>query len=174
MNFERLRAGESKQLLRQAGAALRGVSNALQHPLELLLIGDVAQAEIGCAEDRRQQIVEVVREAAGQLPEGLHLLRTKQLLARFLQPQLSFALFRHIAGDLGETDQLAVFVPDRVDDDARPQACAVLANAPALGLVAARLARRLECSLWNPRVEVLGCVEAAEMLADDLARRVAL
>ena len=116
----------------------------VEHPPQLLRVAEIAQREIGGAEDRGQQIVEIVRKSAGQLPERLHLLRPEQLLARFLEPQLRLALLGHVAGDLGEADQLAVVVTDRVDHDARPEARAVLAAAPALGLVAAGLARRFQ------------------------------
>ena len=171
---ERLRAGEGEQLLGQPGAALRRVADAVEHPLDLVGIADVAQRELAGAEDRGQQIVEIVRQAAGELPERLHLLRPEQLLARFLQPLLRLALLGHVAGDLGEADQLAVFVADRVDHHARPEAGAVLADAPALRFVAAGLPRGLERAVRDSGVEILGRVEAAEMLADDVFGRIAL
>ena len=77
--------------------------------LSLSASSRLRSGEVGGAEDRGQQIVEVVREAAGQLAERLHLLRAEQLLARFLEPQLRLALLGHVAGDLGEADQLAVY-----------------------------------------------------------------
>ena len=67
-------------------------------------------------------------------PMRLHLLRLGKLLLRPLQRLLRLPPLGDVARDLGEADQLAVVVADRVDDDAGPEARAVLAHAPALGL----------------------------------------
>ena len=128
LDLERLRAGEGEQLLGEARAALGGIANSVEHAREPLLVAEIAKREVRRAEDRGQEIVEIVGKSAGQLAERFHLLRTEQLLARFLEPQLRLALLGHVAGDLGEADQLAVFVLDRVDDDAGPEARAVLAQ----------------------------------------------
>ena len=40
---------------------------------------------VEAADDAGQQVVEVVRQAAGELADGLHLLRLEELLARLLQ-----------------------------------------------------------------------------------------
>ena len=111
--------------------------------------------EVACAEDGGQQIVEVVGEAAGQLAERLHLLRAEQLLARFLEPQLGLALLGHVAGDLGEADQLAVIVANGVDHHACPETRAVLAHAPAFGFVAAGFPRGLERAFRHAGVDGL-------------------
>src|SRR6185312_4798178 len=74
----------------------------------------------------------------------------------------------------GEADQLALGITDRVDHDACPEALAVLADAPSFGFVAASLARRFERPLRYSGLQVLGGVEAAEMLADDIVGRIAL
>ena len=49
------------------------------------LVGLVEQQHVGVTGDDREQVVEVVRDAAGQLAERFHLLRLEQLL---LQPPL--------------------------------------------------------------------------------------
>ena len=157
-----------------AGAALRRAANAIEQALEPLFIAAVPAREVRGAEDRRQQVVEVVRQAPGQLAQRLHFLRPEQLLSRFFEPELRLALLGLVAGNLGEADQLAVVVLDGVDDHARPEARAVLANPPALGFVAARLPGRLERVRGHAGVEVLGGVEAAEMLADDFVGRITL
>ena len=76
--------------------------------------------QLETAADPGQQIVEIVRQAAGELTHGLHLLRLEQLLARLLQLHLGFAPLGEIAGDLGEADKLAVVV-DGIDHHARPR-----------------------------------------------------
>ena len=168
-----MRTGKGEQLLGQAGAALRAVADAIEHPPDLVLIIDVAQRQFAGAEDRRQQIVEVVSKASGQLTERFHLLRPEQLLPRFLEAKPGLALFGHVAGDLGEADQFAGLVLDRVDDDACPELCPVLAHAPPLGFVPAGRPRRFERAFGNAGFEVLRGVEAAEMLADNLVGRIA-
>src|SRR5690606_6469223 len=86
---------------------------------------------------------------------------------------LGAAPLADVAGDLGEADEPAA-LPDRVDDDAGPEAAAVLAHAPAFALVAAVLARLLQRARRDPRRAVLGRVEAREVEADDLLGGVAL
>ncbi len=72
---------------------------------------DVAQArfvwsarqQLGVGEDDGQQVVEVVRDAAGQLADRLHLLGLAQL---FLQP----ATFTHVFGEHFVTFDAAVLI----------------------------------------------------------------
>ena len=71
--------------------------------------------------------------------ERLHLLRLRERFAGAVQLLLGAPALGHVAGDLGEADQRAVLVEDRVDDHARPEARAVLAHPPALGLELALL-----------------------------------
>ncbi len=77
-----------------------------------------------------------------------------------------------VAGDLGKADEIAVLV-DRIDDDARPEERAVLADAPAFLFVAALFARDAECTGRFAVGAVRLCVEAREMLAEDLLGRIA-
>ena len=65
-------------------------------------------------------------------------------------------------------------VADRVDDDAGPEARAVLAHAPAFGLEPSLARGGLERAARHARCPVLLGVEAREMLADDLVGAVAL
>ena len=97
-------------------------------------VGERALHRLQIADDDGQQVVEVVRDAAGQLADRLHLLRLRKLLLRALQRLLRLAPLGDVARDLGEADQLAGRIADRVDDDARPEGRAVLAHPPALGL----------------------------------------
>ena len=147
-------------------------------------IADIARCSLGsssiaflqrvkAAADDHQEIVEIVRHAAGQLAERVELLRFRQLLLHLLELELGLAALGDVAGDLGEADELAVLV-DRVDDDAGPEEGAVLADAPAFLLVAALFpgnAQRAE----RLAVGAVGFgVEAGEVLADDLVGRIAL
>jgi len=86
--------------------------------------------QIQAADDHRQQIVEIMRDAASQLADRVHLLRLDDGVARFVQRALRFASFGQIAGDLGKAVQLAQRVADRIDHDIGPETGAVLADAP--------------------------------------------
>jgi hypothetical protein len=61
------------------------------------------------ARQHRQQVVEVVRDAAGELADRFHLLRLEQRGVGRRQRNVGLLLFGHVAGDLGEADQLARF-----------------------------------------------------------------
>ena len=58
-----------------------------------------------------------MRDAAGELAERLDLLRLRELLLRALQRELRFVALGDVARDLGEADDLAVRVADRIHDD---------------------------------------------------------
>ncbi len=79
------RREKSKQLPRQVGGAV-GVLLDLHDIGEGRIARLVArQQQIAKTDDRRQQIVEVMRDAARELADGLHLLRLRELhLERFL------------------------------------------------------------------------------------------
>ena len=95
-------------------------------------------------------------------------------LAR-LQALLSeAAALGQIARHLGEADQLAVLGAQRGDDHVRPELRAVLADAPALVLEPAVARRALQLALALAGADLLVVVELREVVADDLARLVAL
>src|SRR5581483_12466825 len=82
--------------------------------------------------------------------------------------------FGHVAGDLGEPDELPAMVEEGGDDDVRPEHRTVLADPPALLLVAPLADRDLELVLGVARrLCVLG-VEGAEVAPDDLVGAIAL
>ena len=45
---------------------------------------ELVEKQVAIAEDRREKIIEVVRDAAGELAKGLHLLRTDELILQLL------------------------------------------------------------------------------------------
>ena len=114
--FEHLRpqglpAREGKQLAHQARRPV-GVVLDLHDVLE----GRVGRAVVGeekvrVADDRLQHVVEVVRDAAGELPDGLHLLRLRELL-------LELALL----GGVERVEERALAVAVGVADRAQPDA----------------------------------------------------
>ena len=74
----RLAAAEAQQLL---GQPLRALGRALDlgQVLAPLAIVQARTEQPGVADDRRQHVVEVVRDAAGELADRLHLLRLQQV-----------------------------------------------------------------------------------------------
>ena len=85
------------------------------------------------------------------------------------QRLLRLALVGHVAGDLGEADQLALVVVDAVDDDARPEArCRPCARASLRPRTCLRGVAVSSTFCGQARLAVLLGVEGGEMLADDL------
>ena len=82
---QRLPAREGQQLAHQAGrpvAVLLDLHDVLEGRIGRPVVG---QQQVGIAQDRGQDVVEVMRDAAGQLADGLHLLRLDEA---FLQGAL--------------------------------------------------------------------------------------
>ena len=155
--------------MRQRRGALHRALRRQQIPIE---VGGPALRHahlhhLQAAADAGQQIVEVVREAAGQLADGFHLLRLAKLL-------LDRALLGQVARDLGEADQLARVVADRIDDHASPEPRAVLAHPPAFGFEAALARGGLQRDARDPRRAILVGVEPRKVLAHDLVGGIAL
>jgi hypothetical protein len=171
-------AREGEQPLGERGRPLRAAHRVLHRAGQAVAIerGRLERALQGfqVADDDGQEVVEVVRHAAGELADSLHLLRLGKLLLRPFQRLRHLAPFGHVARDLGETQQVAVLVADRIDDDAGPELRAVLAHAQALGLERA-LARGGREGARRRAGGAIGVgVEACEMLADDLRCPIAL
>ena len=65
--------------LREVGGAHRGARDLFGVGAALVLRIERVQHDLGVADDRRQQVVEIVRDAAGQAADRFHLLRVAQL-----------------------------------------------------------------------------------------------
>ena len=77
---QRLPAREGQQLPHQAGGAvgvLLDVHDVLEGRVARPVVGE---QQVGEADDRGQHVVEVVRDAAGELADRLHLLALRELL----------------------------------------------------------------------------------------------
>ena len=140
--------------------------------LQVLGIGEPAAQQLGVAADDHQEIVEIVGDAAGQLAERLHLLRLGELLLRPLERGLRLPPLGDVARDLHEADERAHLVADRLDHDARPEQALVAPHAPALDDVLALVGGDLEGARRLAALLLLLGIEPAEVLADDLGRRV--
>ena len=164
---DRLAAGECQELTRQALAAARSRVDRLGG-FQQLGIGEPAPQNLRVTAHDHQQIVEVVSDAPGQLAERFHLLRLRKLLLRALKRELRLAPLRDIARDLGIADQGTQLVADRFNDKARPERGLVAPHLPALGSILAFIGGNMKRARRFAALPLLLCVEAAEMLADDL------
>ena len=81
---EVLPAGEGEQALDQGSRAARGLQAGVDQALRVAVGLQPPPQQVEVADHRRQQIVEIVRDAAGQLAERLQLLRFVQLGEREL------------------------------------------------------------------------------------------
>src|SRR5439155_10796964 len=97
-----------------------------------------------------------------------------ELGRRPAQVLIGLAARGQIAGDLRVADEDPVVVAQGGDDDVRPEARAVLAQAPALFLEAALARRDLELVRGVVLSARVGRVEDREVPADDLGLAVAL
>src|SRR5579871_4377180 len=95
------------------------------------------------------------------------------MLLHLLELELSLVALGDVAGDFRETHQPAVFV-DRIDDDARPEERAILADAPAVFLVAALFPGNSERARRLAVGAVGFGVEAGKMFAQDFLGGIAL
>ena len=75
---------ERQQTLGQRRAALGALHGAVDQPMQPRIVRHALAQQIEIAHHGHQQIVEVMRDAAGELADGLHLLRLAQLLLRLL------------------------------------------------------------------------------------------
>ena len=79
LHLQRMLAGIGEQPLHQSRGALRRLARGIeQAPHPLVAFGDAPQRKIDIAEDGGEEIVEVVRDAAGQPADRFHLLRLPQ------------------------------------------------------------------------------------------------
>ena len=81
LRLQRLAAGEGEKLRGELGSALHRLGDRIDVAAAALLRQFAAAQEIGGGADDGEEVVEVVRDAAGELADGLHLLRMAQ---RFL------------------------------------------------------------------------------------------
>ena len=106
LRFQRLPAGKRQQLAGQLGGALDGLGDRVDIAAAALFRQFAAAQEVGGGADDGQQIVEIVRDAAGQLADRFHLLRLAQ---RFL----ALAALGDVDGFRHRADDGAVLVAQR-------------------------------------------------------------
>ena len=166
------RANVSSWLVRAAPAPGRGLDGGYR-ALQPGVIANALLQGVNAAGDHHQQVVEVVRDAAGKLPERVKLLRFGELTLHLLELELRVAPFGDVAGDLGKSDQPAVFA-DRVDDHASPEEGTILADAPAFFLIAALFSGDLQRAGGFAVATVGFGIKAGEMPTENFLGRITL
>jgi hypothetical protein len=78
--LEHLAAAEGEEMAREVGGALADPADLLGLVTPRVVRVETGDEELGVAAERRQEVVEVVRDAPGQAPDGVELLRVEQLL----------------------------------------------------------------------------------------------
>ena len=106
LRLQRLPAGKRQQLRGQLGGALHCFGNRVDVAPAPFFRQFAAAQEVGRGADDGQEIVEIVRHAAGQLADRFHLLRLAQ---RFLAP----AAFGDVDGLRHRADDRAMLVAQR-------------------------------------------------------------
>ena len=80
LRLQHLAPAEREQLPRQRRRAFARQPDFLEIGSERVVERDVVEHQVAVAEDRGEQVVEVVGHAAGELANGVHLLRLAQLI----------------------------------------------------------------------------------------------
>ncbi len=93
---------------------MAGAHDRLDRP-QLARIGELAPQQFGVPAHDHQQIVEVMRDAAGQLAERLHLLHLRELLARAFERDLGLLALGDVEADAVHADDTACIVFHHLD-----------------------------------------------------------
>ena len=102
LGFKLLPPSESQQALGQRRTPLRALTRIVEQAQHPRIVRQPLPEQVEAAQDRHQQIVEVVRDPAGELADGVHLLRFEQLGERLLpltRPLLDAMLQLIVEGD---------------------------------------------------------------------------
>ncbi len=102
--LQHLLPAERQQLPREADGARSAAFQDLGEQLAVRIAGvEAIEHQLAVAVDHREQVVEVVRDAAGQPADRFHLLRLTELLLQPLQ-------LRHVARHADQPDHVALRV----------------------------------------------------------------
>ncbi len=88
--------------------------------------------------------------------------------------RFGLATLGEIAGNLRISEEFAVLVADRIDDDVRPEGRTILPNSPALRLEFSFGRRSLKRALRQICRTILISIKLREILAEDFRGRISL
>jgi hypothetical protein len=86
LRIQALAARECQQFARQSGAAPDRAQRAAENLMALRAVGKIRFQQLQVAGDHRQHVVEVMRDATGQLADGVESLRMRELLFGAVAP----------------------------------------------------------------------------------------
>src|SRR5262249_19825310 len=152
-------ARKGEHAFSQGRAALRALGCVFKQRYAFGIFGQALAEKFEAAKNRRQQVVEIVRDAAGELPDRLQLLGLEREFTRPLQLLLSFLPVRDFARYFGIPDNVVAVVANGVDDDMGPKAGSVLADTPAFFFKPSFFFDGLKCLSRTLRCAVFVCIE---------------
>ncbi|MNN03379.1 hypothetical protein D3C81_1160670 [compost metagenome] len=173
LGLQFLTAGKCQHALGQRDATQGALGGVFQQAADFRIVAHALLHDLEVTENHRQQIIEVMGDATGELADGLHLLRLEQRFTGFLQRLLRLVGFGDVAGDLGKTEQCAGVTTNRIDHHMSEKPRAVLAHAPALVLEAALAGGDFQRPLRLAEFAVFGGIEQRKMLTDNFFRQIA-
>ena len=166
LRLEHLAAAEGEKLRSEFRGPV-GRAPDLLGGVMVALLGPVAlEDQLAVARDRGQEVVEVVRDAAGQPADRLQLLRLAEIL-------LEAVALGHVL-DLGdEVERVVVRVPDEGDGEEHRDEVALAVDIALLQLVPARLAREEPAHVGEVGLEVVRMRDVLEHAREQLVLGVA-
>src|SRR6185437_5605772 len=114
-----------------------------------------------------EEVVKIMSHPSCQLAYAFHLLR-------LLETLFSGLALGQVPSHLGKANYLTVAIVNGVDNNACPKQGAVFADAPSFHFMFPGTSRRFERPLRNTIRLVLFCIEAREVLSNDLLSLVPL
>jgi hypothetical protein len=121
LGIEDLLPAEREQIARERSRALDGVARLVQDRLALGRVDVAAPELLRAARHHREPVVEVVRDAAGEPPDRVELLRLAQPLLERVTLRSRATPLGHVV-DHGEGEDLALELQERDRDDDVPGA----------------------------------------------------
>src|SRR5690606_12701588 len=121
---------EREQITGERGAAFDAVEGCIDASLCAAVAGKLEREQLQIARDDLQQVVEVVRYAAGQIADAFHFLRLLQRALRTFERLFGRATLGNVARYFCKARGIAFGIAQRVDDDVREKSRAVFANTP--------------------------------------------
>src|SRR5206468_4030339 len=91
-----------------AGASVTSSADVLI--VSVRVLRQIREQQLGVAENEREDVVEIVRDAAGELSDRFHLLRAEQCLARLLERFPRLAQLGHVVRDAEHAENLSALV----------------------------------------------------------------
>ena len=167
--LQQLFAGKGQKLGDQPAAFVDGDLVDFQYARDARIAG-IFGDELMAGLDDGEQIVEIMRDAAGELADHLLLLG----LVTILPQRFKLALLRDVPDDFHESGGGTVSVMHRLDRGVGPEPLTGFANPPALLFIFSGMAGPGQAALRQQGGDIFRRIEAGEMLADDLSPGIAL